>query len=1190
MKTADTILRLLLETEEDPDWKDVVYTAVPDPRPHPKGAKYGTEIEYEGYKLNWHDYPDGSRIVSLYYRSPQLHPAKNGKWRWKPGWSGATNMVTLKPGYNWDEWLKIVISAMERHPIKSPNRFCSTQTIPWLSDLSRDLSYVESAHGGAANLLEADEDDFDAKDVFYDEDGFTELAQLVDWGVLSLSGRVTRVSHRYVHERSTTCDLEGSFDWPDDMPDEQCDAEDERLIGDIRNLEADINERMVGWNHEMYRELEAAYDDHNSDEQVAENIEANGYEFNAEGRREDGTGITYEQLDDDAKERARNWWREAGADDNYWSEPVVAEWKWLLDQKGFYGVEINWTGFWSQGDGASFTATSIDFAKYFHFPDPLEFPEQNREQLGESEDEDVDTKDLAFGPVSPVGYVLKSKVPNSTFPWFHTRWSDTGNSCGNFRRYIGDAKVYKRLSTAQSYSTLEIVPVYSDPRRNGNGALDPYYVKPVYNFKPRPVEDNPWAEEDVNESRLVERRTGASRERAIFYHGTSAQLVPKILSEGLVPDPKQRSWQDDPHSGLVQPTRKSLEGIYVTTSLSTATGAALRVAQRDKVNQAVVVMSLQPRSLVADEDSVKYGILALASHLSDHVYSHIWPYFMEFYGDRLGPDYDHYREGAAKQKREWVDAAAKQLLYKFKDTATHPALEQRVKDLLFQKGFPLMLERMVSYTGDWDMSSYRREWSHGFGTYEDAPPKPDPAVAEAKLLAFSDQLSRALKDTARPSKVGHWSLNVNGRLLSPVGFSGSNKILCIIEIGRSSTQEYRSQMIVHYGKPPTQLIKDWTEAQGPVDQPGDIVYKNNVQEALSHGDALRTTGFWGEQAAGCIIAARDTRRILLPKRSDQVLQPHTWGTWGGAVDEDDFEVKDLAQTTSAQHWLFKIEEWPTCKSLNYFVSEDPEDQASEVQYRIPGPCVGGHTFPKRTKNNDLRLLAQAQIRQFKKTGYYDPRQWHTVWDWMREMRQTAARITEGAVGPSAEQVNVLADKIVKSVQSSLRSMPDFDSMDAQLWWSDLDKQLKKHSPKGTLLRLGGFFSTLKGGYAPKLDKVLLLIPDTMVNKPEELRQWAAQILSHELTHKEQARRSPVALTPGYKPPAPGTMPGKDYYQDPKEAMAHAHMLVQICFRKGWDRDRILNYLRSKGAAALHIPREAWPRLLKYAYQYLDQQL
>ena len=51
-----------------------------------------------------------------------------------------------------------------------------------------------------------------------------------------------------------------------------------------------------------------------------------------------------------------------------------------------------------------------------------------------------------------------------------------------------------------------------------------------------------------------------------------------------------------------------------------------------------------------------------------------------------------------------------------------------------------------------------------------------------------------------------------------------------------------------------------------------------------HGAALEKTGFWGRQAAGCLFLARSTGRLLIAHRSKHVLEPHTWGTWGGAID------------------------------------------------------------------------------------------------------------------------------------------------------------------------------------------------------------------------------------------------------------------------------------------------------------------
>jgi 8-oxo-dGTP pyrophosphatase MutT (NUDIX family) len=54
-----------------------------------------------------------------------------------------------------------------------------------------------------------------------------------------------------------------------------------------------------------------------------------------------------------------------------------------------------------------------------------------------------------------------------------------------------------------------------------------------------------------------------------------------------------------------------------------------------------------------------------------------------------------------------------------------------------------------------------------------------------------------------------------------------------------------------------------------------------------HATQLKKTGFWGKQAAGCIIMAQDTGRFCIAHRSAYVEQPNTWGTWGGAVDQNE---------------------------------------------------------------------------------------------------------------------------------------------------------------------------------------------------------------------------------------------------------------------------------------------------------------
>jgi hypothetical protein len=44
-----------------------------------------------------------------------------------------------------------------------------------------------------------------------------------------------------------------------------------------------------------------------------------------------------------------------------------------------------------------------------------------------------------------------------------------------------------------------------------------------------------------------------------------------------------------------------------------------------------------------------------------------------------------------------------------------------------------------------------------------------------------------------------------------------------------------------------------------------------------HYNALKETGFWGKQGAGCIVYARDANMFLLAKRSSMVQEPGFWG-------------------------------------------------------------------------------------------------------------------------------------------------------------------------------------------------------------------------------------------------------------------------------------------------------------------------
>lgn len=71
-------------------------------------------------------------------------------------------------------------------------------------------------------------------------------------------------------------------------------------------------------------------------------------------RTEEIAIFKYDELSNEAKAKARDWWRNASCGETYWSECVIDE---VKEQGDLMGLEISnvyFSGFWSQGDGACF--------------------------------------------------------------------------------------------------------------------------------------------------------------------------------------------------------------------------------------------------------------------------------------------------------------------------------------------------------------------------------------------------------------------------------------------------------------------------------------------------------------------------------------------------------------------------------------------------------------------------------------------------------------------------------------------------------------------------------------------------------------------------------------------------------------------------------------------------------------------
>jgi len=69
------------------------------------------------------------------------------------------------------------------------------------------------------------------------------------------------------------------------------------------------------------------------------------------------TVYQFDELSDEAKEKAREWYRQGNCDDSFWSECTIDDAKEIGKLLGMDIDNIYFSGFWSQGDGACVEGT-----------------------------------------------------------------------------------------------------------------------------------------------------------------------------------------------------------------------------------------------------------------------------------------------------------------------------------------------------------------------------------------------------------------------------------------------------------------------------------------------------------------------------------------------------------------------------------------------------------------------------------------------------------------------------------------------------------------------------------------------------------------------------------------------------------------------------------------------------------------
>lgn len=300
---------------------------------------------------------------------------------------------------------------------------------------------------------------------------------------------------------------------------------------------------------------------------------------------------------------------------------------------------------------------------------------------------------------------------------------------------------------------------------------------------------------------LVERYAGSKKLRGIWYHGTSTKYLPSILSQGLIPYPKERSWDTDSYASQSTIDRTTYGGIYVTKNLMTAYSAAFRTAQKTKGNRLIVMIDLQSKSLIADEDDITRYLKQYPESLA------LW-YFKIL---KYGTEFEEYKRELAKQKEKWATDVIKNLDASY--NLENPKIRQILQQYLENEGFFAVVTRTVSYTSD--KYNWHRNWDLRKINAENIPDLPSKQEGENAFRSFVSKLTKLLK-----SLVNKDSFAPKGRSLEPIRFAGSNKIICIVELVDSTSP---TKFILHYGKLPQDFITQYKERINHERDPLDLI-------------------------------------------------------------------------------------------------------------------------------------------------------------------------------------------------------------------------------------------------------------------------------------------------------------------------------------------------------------------------------
>lgn len=122
----------------------------------------------------------------------------------------------------------------------------------------------------------------------------------------------------------------------------------------------------------------------------------------------------FEQLSKDAQENAIEKNRDINIDDDGWEDPTIEGFKEDMSEYGISDIEVQYSGFWSQGDGASFTGEISNTKEFLAKALGLESNEFVDMEDGKYKSGD-DGLDSLIGDLAELGLDSRDKIKPEDF-------------------------------------------------------------------------------------------------------------------------------------------------------------------------------------------------------------------------------------------------------------------------------------------------------------------------------------------------------------------------------------------------------------------------------------------------------------------------------------------------------------------------------------------------------------------------------------------------------------------------------------------------------------------------------------------------------------------------------------------------------------------------------------------------------